>query len=116
MPEHIGEQTDTTSEATFESFKEDLGKLRADFERLLRTGMTSAGAQLGEYASRTRESIQQATQSTGMDWSTAAETAAARARSGIEEVRRHVEQRPLAAAGIAAGVGVLIGALWINRR
>jgi ElaB/YqjD/DUF883 family membrane-anchored ribosome-binding protein len=84
-----------------EALVAELKQLRADFAKLGELLQTTARHAGEDAMQRARESGEKA-------W--------ADARSGAEDVIEKIEENPVSAAGIAFGVGMLLGLIFGSRR
>jgi len=91
--------TDTTKDT--EALVAELKQLRADFAKLGEL-LQATARHAGE------DALQKARASGEKAWNDA--------RSGAEDVIQKIEQNPVSSAGIAFGVGILLGLMFGGRR
>lgn len=97
--------------ALTQKLKQDLHAVVVDAEELLKATASQTGERIEKVRARTEESLRAAR-------ARLAETSAAvgqSARVAVHDIDDHVHKHPWASAGIAAGIGMLLG-LLIGRR
>jgi ElaB/YqjD/DUF883 family membrane-anchored ribosome-binding protein len=94
-------QTDRALREDIDAVKEDLGKLRDDMKSMTRDLADAARSGVREARGYVTD---------------AASVAANRGKNAVKTVEHQIEDNPMAAVGIAFGVGLLLGALFIGAR
>lgn len=98
-------------EAATQKLKQDLQTVVADAEELLKATATQTGERIEKARARAEESLRSARTRLSETTAVFGQNARAAAYSVDDQARKH----PWATAGIAAGVGLLLG-LLIGRR
>lgn len=108
---HMADDLDTDDAATVRKLKEDLRRVVADVEGLLRATAGQAGERIGEARARAEDTLRAARERLA-DLEVQARE---RAPDAAGEADRYVRDNPWQAVGIAAGVAFLLGVI-VSRR
>lgn len=110
---------DLTDEVTYERLQKDLAAVKHDIATLTEQITDALNAFSGEAGKQARRGYRQARQNVDaalsdvQDRGSAAMEAAQDAASSIEEtIEEAIHDRPIAAVGLALGLGFLIGVTW----
>jgi ElaB/YqjD/DUF883 family membrane-anchored ribosome-binding protein len=103
--------TNSDETVTKDKLMDDLNAVIMDAEELLKATASQTGERIAEVRARTTESLRLAK----MRLAVAQDAALLKARAAAKATDVYVHENPWKAAGIAAAVGVLVGAL-ISRR
>ena len=93
--------------ADVEAIKSDIAALRAEVSNLMQDVVSAGKARAGDAGQKIADAARSRLDQLGTAWEQASE----QGKQYLETVQDKIEERPLAAIGIAFGAGVLLGAL-----